>query len=626
MLVDYNSDILSIRFSTPQISTSLKSQLLFWGFNNITPLDFIYQGQDSKELILKIISYVTKYSFDYNLSSEAQLYLQSILEDKEKFNLVKNKARDYKNGDYSSKDFKNFKLFLKTSIKRKLKRHQEKAAFHLYLLGNGANFSVPGSGKTSVVLTVYEKLRLEGKVNKLLVVGPPSSFGPWKDEFFSTLGREAEVQILAGTNKRIRSKIYYYSNSELYLTTYQSLLYDQSEIDYFLTNFKNKAFLVIDEAHYIKQVNGNWANAVIGLATKVEYKCVLTGTPSPKSYADFFNLFDFLWPLAQPISNISKTQLKYYEQIGDADNAKELLDQEIGSLFYRVRKNELGLKPQIFNDPIIISMNKYERIIYDSIYKNIKQLSKRDYLNKIDFINKVGKSRIIRLRQAVSYCGLLSPMILNDSGALLKNDENLDNIIFNYDKLEKPAKLERLLEILALFKKKKLKVVIWANFIDTINLIEKNLLLNNFNCKKIFGSTPIDGPNTLFEETREKIRDEFIDKDSGLDILIANPAACSESISLHKTCQNAIYYDLSYNAAQYIQSLDRIHRVGGSEFKDVNYYYLQYENSIEQDIKLNVEQKRDKMNEIIDQEYSIYSLDMSEGDEDLDAYKRLFLK
>ena len=84
------------------------------------------------------------------------------------------------------------------------------------------------------------------------------------------------------------------------------------------------------------------------------------------------------------------------------------------------------------------------------------------------------------------------------------------------------------------------------------------------------------------ELTRARIIKEFISKDSGIDILVANPAACAESISLHKTCSSAIYYDLSYNCAQYLQSLDRIHRVGGSENKSSYYHFLQYEQSLDQ--------------------------------------------
>ena len=45
-------------------------------------------------------------------------------------------------------------------------------------------------------------------------------------------------------------------------------------------------------------------------------------------------------------------------------------------------------------------------------------------------------------------------------------------------------------------------------------------------------------------------------------VLVANPAACGEGISLHKVCHHAIYLDRNYNAAQYLQSEDRIHRLG----------------------------------------------------------------
>jgi len=117
-----------------------------------------------------------------------------------------------------------------------------------------------------------------------------------------------------------------------------------------------------------------------------------------------------------------------------------------------------------------------------------------------------------------------------------------------------------------------------------------------------------------------------VDEASGLDILIANPAACAESISLHKNCHNAIYYDLSYNSGQYLQSLDRIHRVGGSENIGANYYFLHYENTIDSDILVNLNRKANKMYEIIEGDYNIYSLDMFDDSEELEAYKRMFLK
>ena len=90
--------------------------------------------------------------------------------------------------------------------------------------------------------------------------------------------------------------------------------------------------------------------------------------------------------------------------------------------------------------------------------------------------------------------------------------------------------------------------------------------------------------------------------------------------------QVTIYYDLSFNGAQYLQSLDRIHRVGGSEDNEANYYFLQYNDTIDPLILENLNQKAKKMYNIIDGDYTIYSLDMfeSENDGDLEAYNSLF--
>jgi SNF2 family DNA or RNA helicase len=604
-----------------------RSQLSFWDFKQNYNTNEYFIGID-RHIFLKTIKYFEREGFQFNLGIAAENYSKELELVTLNFSNIKQLAANYKRGKYDRIAFDKFREFVAENIKRTLKIHQLKAAYHLYILGNGANFSVPGSGKTSVVLAVYEKLRQEGKVNTLFIVGPPSCFGPWKNEFIETLGRKPHSIILAGGNKNSRKDQYYLNRkqaAELYLTSYQSLLFDQNEIDHFLKQSHIKAFFVVDEAHYIKQINGNWAQAILKQSEKSEFRCVLTGTPMPKSYSDIFNLFDFLWPNQSPIAHDDKSLIKHDEERGNRHSVKNLLDSNIGPLFYRVRKSDLNLKPQNFFKPEILGMNKYERVIYDAIYNKIKSYSKDEYYKNIEFVEKLGKGRIMRLRQAISYSKLLNSAIDNYDESLFKDLGDIRSVINQYDKLEVPSKIEYLLRKVKQFHKKKLKVVVWSNFIGTINLIERHFKNEGLYCKKIFGKTPVEGNIIRLEETREKIRDEFIDPESGLDILIGNPAACAESISLHKTCHNAIYYDLSYNCAQYLQSLDRIHRVGGSEEVEANYYYLQYENTIDVDIKSNIDMKAKKMFEVVDEDYAIYSLNMGEQDGDMDAYKRLFV-
>ena len=207
---------------------------------------------------------------------------------------------------------------------------------------------------------------------------------------------------------------------------------------------------------------------------------------------------------------------------------------------------------------------------------------------------------------------------------IIDNSSDLSRIIYDYETLELPAKLEYLLELVKQFQEQNQKIVIWANFIGTLELIFNQLNKKGFYCKLIYGKTPIEQTSLEEEETRERIRNEFVEPTSGLDILIANPAACAESISLHKTCYHAIYYDLSYNCGQYLQSLDRIHRVGGSETMQANYYFLQYDNTIDQDIIANLNKKANKMFQVIDGDYNIYSMDMFEEGDEVAAYERLF--
>ena len=518
-----------------------------------------------------------------------------------------------------------FKKFIKCHIPRKLKDHQEKAAYHFYSLGNGANFSVPGAGKTTVVLTVYEKLKLEGKVNKIFVVGPAACFGPWKDEFFEVLGRKPEYCILAGGDITERKSEYYSRDEtiELYLTTFNTLSNDQEDVCKFLNGQGVNALLVIDEAHYIKRIQGEWANAALNVGKYSKFKCILTGTPIPKNYSDLYNLFEFLWPEKKPITSENKIKLSVCEQSEDFQSAKNILDKVVGPLYYRVNKNELDLKPQIFNSPIRILMNPKEQIVYNAIKNNILDFSSKDYLNNFEVVNSLRKGRMIRMRQCLSYTKLLRNAIEGYEEDLVNNSE-LGEIITNYDDYELPAKLEKLILIVKEFQIRNEKVVIWAHFIETIKLIEKQFKLNGFKCKKIIGETPSERSTVSEEETREKIRNEFVSCDSGLDILLANPAACAESISLHKTCYNAIYYDLSYNGAQYLQSLDRIHRVGGSEEQESYYHFLHYENTIEPDILSNLESKKHKMLNIIETNYNICSLDMFEENDDLELYETLF--
>ena len=63
--------------------------------------------------------------------------------------------------------------------------------------------------------------------------------------------------------------------------------------------------------------------------------------------------------------------------------------------------------------------------------------------------------------------------------------------------------------------------------------------------------------------------------DPKCQVLIANPAAAGEGISLHHAAHDAIYLDRSYVSTHYLQSIDRIHRLGLKEGVETHIWIYQ---------------------------------------------------
>lgn len=633
--------MISIDFSGKELTLSCSEgftfsagqlhQLSFWGFkgtDSVLSLTIFLSKPDV--LLLKLINYFQKKNLKYTVLEKAQALLNCLLSQRQDLEDCVKLAARVKDGDIPKALLDQVSELNKNGLSRPLKTHQLKSLIHMLAARHGANFSVPGSGKTAVVLAAY-KLFLETKVcNTLFVVGPLSCFTPWENEFLGIFGRQARSIRCAGGDSEMRRANYSSYNNifpDLFLTSFQTLYRDCEKIKHFFKTSGGKVFFVIDEAHYIKQLDGAWANSAAILAPFASRRCILTGTPFPKSFQDGFNLFDFLWPDFSPLNDDLKSRITFYEKNGNSSEAITCLNNSIGSLFYRVKKKELGLSNQVFNPPIIIKMNRHEKEVYDLIYNRIRALEIQKYAGSLDLLLKLRRGRIMRMRQAASYIPLLQTVIPDYDEDILHATSLLSSLITDYDLKEVPAKAQYLEVLVSTLRNKGHKVLIWSSFVKTLHFLKRFFISKGIRSDVIYGGTPVESDDDIDSvKTRDFIINEFKNPSGSLEVLIANPAACAESVSLHTGCSHAVYYDLSYNCAQYIQSLDRIHRVGGSEKKESHYYFLQYENSIDQDILLNLQDKQRRMSAIIDQDYPILDLNLTntQFDEELGAYERVF--
>ena len=585
-------------------------QLKYFGLNNFNDDGKNFEGNIETTKIVAILNYLEKKQIKANLDTGIIAFLEDLknkeIEKKRKEELLISLKQNPDKGDYEGfvESVENLNL------KRKLETHQLKSLYHLYSCSSAAVFSVPGSGKTSVVLAYYEKLKLEGKVDHIFIVGPVNSFVSWVKEFSLNINRELNSKILGSNIKKEDRKIFYSQklNCEMIMAHFSTIANDVVSLKKFFEY--NKVLLVIDEAHNIKKLDGKWSNAVLTLGNNINYKVILTGTPLPNDLRDVYNYLDFLFGENFVFTKKDKARIENLLNQEKKIEAIDFVREKINPFYTRVTKKELNLSTPNFNKPILVEMNPIEKKIYEAIQSRISHYGRESFLDNIEFVQKICKARIIRLKQAASYIRNLDTTLdedfLDQDEKILKDDD-IKGLISNYDKLEKPAKLSKLISMVKDLKKQNKKVLIWSTHLKTIDLILENLRLENIVAKKITGETNRDF------EIKKNIMEEFNDNSSDLDALVALPQACSESISLHKACQNAIYYDLNYNAAEFLQSLDRIHRVGGSEIHPVYYNFLHYEKTVDTKIFERVFLKADRQMQIIEEDN--FTFDLNEEDE-----------
>ena len=531
--------------------------------------------------------------------------------EEQKFSEFSKKARLIRDNHCNKDDFKKFVESVIVNLpNRSLYELQLLSAYHLAFSQNACNFSVPGAGKTSVVYGAFAYLsnlpRDDKKlVDLLLIISPLSAFGPWELEYTECFGERPSTKRLNGKLPLEEKKQYLYSQTpaKITLLSYASVPSIKEELIYFLKN--NRVMVVLDEAHKIKNTSGGvTATNVLEIAAYCSSRVVLTGTPAPNGYEDLYNLYKFIWP-SKKVIPFEVYQLKDMSK-NQNDIRVDTLLQSIEPFFIRIKKSDLGIPHATEHAPIIVPMGEIQRRIYDVIEKKCMSdiVESKDNLFKKDLI----RARLLRMMQAATNPNLLSQPLKNfatiegfDSYAVAE-DASLISDVLHYAKEETPAKFIKARELIEKIIANGGKVVVWAIYIKNILDFEEYLHSCGIPCKTLYGATPVgaDDEDETDVETREKIIAEFNKTDSLFKVIIANPFAVSESISLHKACHNAIYMERSFNAAHFIQSKDRIHRYGLKPGTETNYYYLLSEDSIDGVIHNRLIDKESRLRDIIE--------------------------
>lgn len=411
---------------------------------------------------------------------------------------------------------------------RTLKSFQQRNLRKLCRLPIGATFSVPGSGKTTEALAFFSYHRRPD--SRLLVVAPKNAFAAWEEQSSICLSGTEQFVRLTNGKVAIEAKLTL-AKPKLMLITYEQLPTVSMLIARYLSRYSS--FIFLDESHRIKGGSEKVrANAVLEIAPVAEFKLILSGTPLPNATADLVPQLQFIAP-----------ELSVNE---------EDVSEQVKPFFVRTTKSDLEL-PEPRRVLIPISMQEEQRKLYEllrsELAREAEQAVERDARRAF---RAIGRSAV-RLLQYVSNPSLLA-------GKIPEFDEYLGRVIEEGDSPKMEWVCGRARQLARLRR----KVIIWSSFVENVEVLAERL--EDLGADFIHGG--VEASSDAEADSREARILRF-HQDPYAMVLVANPAACGEGISLHTVCDHAIYLDRNYNAAQYLQSEDRIHRIGSDHQKFV---------------------------------------------------------
>jgi SNF2 family DNA or RNA helicase len=428
---------------------------------------------------------------------------------------------------------------------RELKAPQLENLSRLLELRHGANFSVPGAGKTTTLLALYELLHAKGQADRLLVVAPKNAFLSWEDELEACFPElPIRLRRLEGGVSGVEATLA--ADPEVCLITYQMLVNVHREVADWVS--RHRTHVVLDESHRIKAgASKVTAAAALRLSGSGIRRDILSGTPMPQSSEDLRPQMEFLWPGQRILPELSP-------RAADSDDAIADIQDRMAPLYVRTTKDDLDL-PALTLTPISLELGPIQSELYELLRSAARRRAAGISARDRAYLRRLG-GQVVRLLEAAT-----NPLLLAQGAPLddhLSADQ-LNELLREFARHEKPAKLARAKQLAVdyLAGDKKLKVLLWTNFIANIDALAE--MLAEFSPVVLHGS--VDTGDIEDPDTREGRIRQF-HNDPGCRVMVANPAACGEGISLHRACHYAIYVDRTFNAAHFLQSVDRIHRLG----------------------------------------------------------------
>lgn len=489
--------------------------------------------------------------------------------------------------------------------------------------GRFADFSSPGAGKTIISYMAVASLMADNKINTVLVFGPKSAAAAWYNEWSVVLEEKnvnpynSELNFSnkkASAMKQIKPTSLSKDKLNIIFVNYHKL--DSADFrSHLIELMKDQKFmLIMDEAHYIKNIAGARHKGCAELSQLSQCTLMLTGTPIPRAINEAYYIVNSLWPSIQ--HGVLNREAFNHGYLLDSSNID--LINSFKKIFVRQNKQALvlsgDLKPLI-ESKVAVNRMPSETFLLDNIATNQADAKALDKWNR---------AYLIRMMQAASWPPLLEQSLEESIQELVKDlneysendDDQYDDLFKQKDssienKVEEMVHSSEMKKIIDQYKSGEVIPEKWLKAKEIISLSDERYIvwdifkksMSAF-AKYIKGQFPdrqvivINGDITGIDRDNAIAKFRY-HKNA---ILIASPATIAESLSLHRECDKAIYLNKNFTGSQWMQSKDRIHRLvkPNEESREKNIFYILGDGSIDYQIHQNLLIKEENQNSIID--------------------------
>jgi len=420
-----------------------------------------------------------------------------------------------------------------------------------------------GVGKTApVIMTLWQAI-MAGKVLKPLVVCPNSITDNWVREI--EMWSDLHPVVLRGTKdkRKMALCIYELDKDAVYIINYEGVRTMTHEL--VRAGFDG---IICDEAHHLKNSRAKQTKAVLLLSSKCRWRKALTGTPILNNLEDLWAIYEFVDPNIIPHNfwgfrntylyntNAARPWVNWPDwqpKPGALEKIKALTNPVT---IYHSKKEVLPFLPPVLFETRKITISGEQ----EKVYKELKK----------DFLTQLANGEILAVPHILSRLGKL----LQVTGGFVYMPDNPNAYLFSNN-----AKLNELMDVLDELGDK--QVIIWANFREEIDLIERALRAKGFSPLVLKREVPSEERLPIIAAFHEGIS----------QYIIASPTLISEGVTI--LAPYIISYSRSWKLKDRIQSLGRSDRPGSEQFDNITVIDLLVPDTFDETVMQSLDRKED---------------------------------